>query len=79
MQDRPENKRQGYVLGETPGGKVLEAYMPEDRALYKIRFNSGGELPAILSGEYTQVGAAQKDADFYLSTLKETKAKTKAA
>jgi hypothetical protein len=78
MQDRQDTKRQGYFLGETPNGKVIEAYMQEERALYRIRFTSGGELPVLLSGEYTQVGAAQKDVDFYLSTLTKTKA-TKAA
>lgn len=68
-----------YVLGETSGGKVIEAYMQTERCLYKIRFNSGGEIPAVLSGEYTNVGEAQKDVTAYLETLPKRKAAKGAA
>lgn len=64
-----------YSLGKTVNGKEIEAYMPDDRALYRIRFTSGGQIPVKLSGEYTSVGEAIRDVNIYLDSQPKTKAK----
>jgi len=57
-----------YQLGTSDNGKIIEAYMQPKRSLYRIRFVGGGSIPKVLAGEYTNVGAAQKDVDVYLET-----------
>lgn len=68
-----------YKLGETDNGKVIEAYMQETRGLYRIRFNSGGELPKELEGEFTNVGEAQKEVNVYLSNKEAEKQRAEKA
>jgi len=56
----------------TPKGKEIISYY-EDRNL-RLKFTSGGELPEILSGCFTDERNAQIAIDKYLAT-KETKEK----
>lgn len=43
----------------------------DPRGIIKLAWEGGGELPAILSGTYTSVRAAQIAADSYISNVKE--------
>ena len=70
---------QAYTLGTTSGGKVIEAKMQSNRCLYRIQFQSGGQLPRELEGEFTNVGEAQQVVDFYLDAESKKSGKRKAA
>lgn len=54
-------------LGTTKSGKTLEAYMQENRGLYKMRLVPGGSLPEMLSGEFTSVGECMLKAKVWLA------------
>lgn len=63
-----------HELGTTPSGKVLEAYMQENKCMYRMRFTSGGEIPEMLQGDFTSVGECKLKADVWLA-LKSEEAK----
>lgn len=50
-----------------PSGKKLGIYKVANTALYTIAFTSGGELPAELSGAYTDAYQAQRAIERYLN------------
>lgn len=50
----------------TPNGKQLRVYHVSNTALYKVAFESGGELPEELDGMFTDVPRAQDAAQRYL-------------
>lgn len=50
----------------TPNGKQLGIYHVKNTALYKVAFQSGGELPKGLDGMYTDTSRAYDAAVKYL-------------
>lgn len=49
------------------GLKTLEVYHHEWGTMWGIRFKEGGQLPAELSGSYTDEGEAVKAAEVYIN------------
>ena len=50
----------------TPNGKQLGIYHVKNTALYKVAFQSGGELPKELEGMWTDTSRAHDAAQKYL-------------
>jgi len=51
---------------ETPGGKVIKPYY--DGHLVRLKFTTGGELPACLAGVYTSWIQAKTSVEKYIDT-----------
>lgn len=48
---------------KTPAGKEISTFVAPNTAFYRVKFNSGGELPESLSGMFT----SEKLADFAIT------------
>lgn len=49
------------------GDKKLEVYHEELGTLWRVRFTTGGQLPAELTGSYTDAQSAVKAVESYLA------------
>jgi hypothetical protein len=58
---------------ETPGGKTIQLKYKEGSALIKVEFATGGELPADLSGLFTDEAAANTAVLKYLDRTSKKK------
>lgn len=64
----------------TSNGKEIEVVPLNGYNLFKVQFNSGGQLPKELKGTFTKAEYAQKAIDKYLdSKAKESKVSAKSA
>lgn len=57
---------------ETPNGKTITSFRDARTTMWKIKFTSGGELPADLAGEYTHEQGADNAIRVYLNTKTKT-------
>lgn len=72
------DKSRKSLLGTTKKGKEIYTKMRSGSTLYHIEFHSGGELPAILQGDFTSIAKAQVAVDTYLAQKDEDDAKKSA-
>lgn len=56
----------------TPNGKEISTFIDPATAHIRIKFNTGGELPAELSGLFTSTWVAEKMINTYISEVTES-------
>lgn len=54
---------------ETPNGKIVTTFIDPGTAHVRIKFTTGGELPAELSGLFTSIRVAEQMIRGYISKL----------
>lgn len=60
---------------ETPNGKVIATFIDPGTAHVRIKFTTGGELPAELSGLFTSIRVAEQMIKGYISKLEQEEEK----
>lgn len=63
--DVDENDTSRRVIGTTVNGKQLAVYL-ETQGYYKVKFMTGGQLPADLQGRYLNYQDAENAVKLYL-------------
>jgi hypothetical protein len=60
----------------TPNGKIVSTYIDPSIGMYRIKFTTGGELPAELSGIFTSSYVAEKTVQGYIAQVTESPKRT---
>lgn len=63
-----ENENKDEVFATTEGGKDVVIYRDPVYAYWRIKFGSGGELPALLDQAFTQRNYAETAIKTYLAS-----------
>ena len=62
---------------ETPNGKTIVTFIDPSNAHVRIKFTTGGELPAELSGIFTSIRVAEQMIRSYISRIDPVEDKVK--
>jgi len=65
---RSDEAPKSEKVAKTDGGKEIEIYRDPVYAYWRIRFSTGGQLPPVLDGSFTQKNFAEAAISSYLES-----------